>query len=219
MKLAHSYSAIKLFENCPLRYYRQRIIKDVQDKGGTASIYGERIHKALEDRLRDGSALPEEAAAYETLCQSIESNAERDQVFIEKELVLNENLEPTGWWDADAWLRSKLDVLVVKGPKAVVMDWKTGKRNPDQLQMQIFAVQTFKHFPDVQEVVTSLIWLKSNATDTTMYSRPQANELWGTIISRIRRIHEAEEHGVWPAKPSGLCPYCPAKHDCPSARI
>ena len=44
MKLAHSYSSIKLFENCPLRYYRQRIKKDVVDEGGEASKHGERIH-------------------------------------------------------------------------------------------------------------------------------------------------------------------------------
>ena len=219
MKLAHSYSAITLFENCPLRYYRQRVIKDVQDQGGAASIYGERIHKMLEDRLREGTPLPEEAANYESLCAAIEGNANKDQVFVEKELVLNENLEPTGWWDADAWLRSKLDVLVIKGSKAVVFDWKTGKKKPDQFQMKIFAAQTFKHYPDVEEVVTSLIWLKTNASSTAIYQRSHANELWEEIIGRIRRIYEAAEHDNWPARPSGLCPYCPARHDCSFARV
>jgi len=47
MKLSHSYSAIKLYENCPLRYFRQRIVKDVVDEGGEASKYGERIHEYL----------------------------------------------------------------------------------------------------------------------------------------------------------------------------
>ena len=44
MRLSHSYSSIKLFENCPLRYYRQRIKKEVVDEGGEASKHGERIH-------------------------------------------------------------------------------------------------------------------------------------------------------------------------------
>jgi RecB family exonuclease len=219
MKLAHSYSSIKLFENCPLRYYRQRILKDVQDQGGEASIYGERIHEALELRLRENKPLPPEAAQYEDLCVSIERNLRNNKLYLEKELVLDENLEPTGWWDPDAWLRSKLDVLIDKGDKAVVFDWKTGRKRADQFQMEIFAVQVFKHFPDVQEVLTSLIWLKDGSSTTHFYSRAHTNELWAEIIGRIRRIYAAAETDVWPARPSGLCPYCPARHDCPHARF
>ena len=123
MRLSHSYSSIKLFENCPLRYYRQRIVKDVSDPGGEASKYGERIHALLESRLK-GSELDSEAEQYEPLCASVERLASRGSLHIEHELVLTENLTATGWWDADAWLRSKLDVLVIIGGDAVVMDWK-----------------------------------------------------------------------------------------------
>ena len=56
--LAHSYSSMKMFENCPQRYYRQRILKDIKDEGGEASMYGERIHEMLEHRLRDNTELP-----------------------------------------------------------------------------------------------------------------------------------------------------------------
>ena len=219
MKLAHSYSSIKLFENCPLRYYRQRIIKDVDDPGGEASLYGERVHEALELRLKESKPLPKELERHEPLCAAIVDNLRQNVIYVEKELTLNENLEPTGWWDSDAWLRSKLDVLIDKGDKAVVFDWKTGRKRADQFQMQIFAVQVFKHFPDVQEVLTSLLWLKDDSSTTHFYSRSQTNELWEEIISRIRRIYAAAEADIWPARPSGLCPYCPARHDCAHARL
>jgi hypothetical protein len=123
MKLSHSYSAIKLFENCPLRYYRQRIVKDVVDKGSDASKHGERIHAFLENRLK-GSDLPQEIERYEPLCAGVEKAARNGTLLIEHELVLTDELTPTGWWDADAWLRSKLDVLIVAGTSAVVLDWK-----------------------------------------------------------------------------------------------
>ena len=218
MKLAHSYSSIKLFENCPLRYYRQRIIKDVDDPGGEASLYGERVHEALELRLKEGKPLPKELEHHEPLCKVIADN-HRGVLHIEKELTLNENLEPTGWWDADAWLRSKLDVLIDRGHRAIVYDYKTGRKRADQFQMQVFAVQVFKHFPNVEEVLTSLLWLKDGSSTTHFYSRSQSNELWEEIISRIRRIHAAAEADIWPARPSGLCPYCPARHDCKYARV
>lgn len=214
MKLAHSYSSIKLYENCPLRYYRQRIIKDVQDEAGDASMYGDRIHKFLEARLKENTALPQEVERYELLANAFQQLAVDGKLYVEHELVLSENLLPTGWWSPDAWLRSKLDILIVKGSTAVVADWKTGKRRPDFFQMEMFAVQVFKHFPDVESVRTSLVWLKDLKMDTETYHRAQANEIWVDIMKRIKRIYTSLENDAWPAKPSGLCSYCPARHDC-----
>lgn len=218
MRLSHSYSSIKQFENCPYRYFRQRIIKDVKDEGGEASRYGERIHTFLEQRLK-GADLPTEIKNYEPLCQSVEALATGGELHIEKELVLTEELKPTGWWDADAWLRSKLDILVLKGGDAVVMDWKTGKRNPDFFQMQMFAAQTFKHFPEVQRVKTSLVWLKDMKMDTEVYLREDMSGIWSDVLSRIRRIHDALESDNWPCRPSGLCRFCPVRHDCEQAKV
>ena len=219
MKLSHSYSAIKLYENCPYRYFRQRITKDVVDEGGEASKHGERIHEYLEHRLKSNKMLPQEIAHYEPLCKSVENIAESGELFIEHELVLTENLTATGWWESDAWLRSKLDILVINGDLAVVMDWKTGKRNADQFQMRLFAAQVFKHFPDVQKVKTSLVWLKTMEMDTETYYRTEVNELWADIMKRIQRIYTSLNHDNWPTKPSGLCRFCPARHDCDDARV
>jgi hypothetical protein len=220
MKLAHSYSALKQFEDCPQRYYRQRIVRDVVDTGGTASIYGDRIHKQIEARLKDKTPLPDESLNLEGLCRSLEEAAGNCEILTEKELVLNDHLEPTGWWDADAWLRSKLDVLVVNGSRAIVIDWKTGKRRPDFFQMELFAVQVFKHYPEVNEVITTLVWLKDKSVDTERYTRdPDANRIWADVLGKIRRIHDAAEAEVWPAKPSWLCDYCPAQSSCAWARI
>jgi len=219
MKRSHSYSSIKLYENCPLRYLRQRIIKEVVDEGGEASKHGERIHAFLENRLKADTLLPQEVAQYEPLCTMVERLARGGELHIEKELVLTENLTPTGWWDSDAWLRSKLDVLVINGTDAIVMDWKTGKRKPDFFQMQLFAAQVFKHFPEVQRVKTILVWLKILEMDSENYNRLNINEVWAEVMKRIQRIHISLEHDNWPAKPSGLCRYCPCRHDCDFARV
>ena len=219
MKLSHSYSSIKLYENCPYRYFRQRVVKDVVDEGGEASKYGERIHEYLEHRLKSNKLLPQDVAHYEPLCASVEKIAQDGQLLIEHELVLTNNLTPTGWWDADAWLRSKLDILVINGELANVMDWKTGKRNADQFQMQLFAAQVFKHYPEVQTVKTSLVWLKTMEMDTETYHRKQMHDLWADVMKRIQRIYTSLEHDNWPMRPSGLCRFCPARHDCVSARV
>lgn len=126
-KLAHSYTALKQYENCPKRYYHQRITKEVVDQPGAATVHGERVHKQLEDALKGTAALPAETAALQPLCDTLRTYAEAEgaTLTIEQEYTLNSDLQPTGWFSPDAWLRFKLDALVLRpNGKAVVVDWK-----------------------------------------------------------------------------------------------
>lgn len=211
-KLAHSHSAIKMFENCPKQYNHVRIRKDVKDSMGEAAMWGVRVHEELEARLRDKTPLPAESAKYEPYCAAFEATP--GELLVEQEITLNQDLNETGWWDADAWLRSKLDVAVLNGSKAVIADWKTGKHRPDFSQLDLFALMAFKKFPDVHHIKASFIWLKPQKMDSKVYTRVDAPALWNTLLGRIRRIEEAAEHDNWPARPSGLCPWCPAKGIC-----
>lgn len=218
-KLAHSYSSIKMFENCPKNYFHQRIEKSVRDPGNAVTAYGERIHKSLELRISDNEALDRESSRYEPLIASIEKLAlGADALTVEEEMTLNDKLEPTGWWDADAWLRSKIDVLVRDGAKAYMFDWKTGKRKPDFDQLEMFAVQVFKHYPQVEQIKTTFVWLKEMKLDSETFTRAQEPAIWEKILTKITRIEGALETGNWPAKPSGLCNWCPCKSFCEYAK-
>ena len=207
-----------MYENCPKRYYHQRIRKEVQDKGSDATIYGERIHEALEHRLESKVNLPKESEGYEVLCRGIEKTARGGTLLVEQKLTLSEDLTPTGWWDGDAWVRSILDVLVLHNDTAVVMDWKTGKRRPDFTQLELFALQVFSHFPDIDKVKSSFLWLKDMQMDSKIYYRDELGSMWGSLLQRISRIEQSLAHDKWPPKPSGLCNYCPAKNICEYAQ-
>jgi len=216
VKITHSYSAFKQFENCPRQYEKQRITKEVKASFGEASIYGNRVHEQLDQRLR-GKPLPGETTKYEALCVAFENLP--GELHSEQEYTLTQQLVPTGWWDHDAWFRSKLDILVLNGPDAVVGDWKTGKHRPDLFQMELFALQVFKHHPEVTNVTTSLIWLQDMRLDTETYRLKNIPALWEKFHNKVQRIEHAVEIGAFPAKPSGLCPWCPAKNICDVARI
>lgn len=219
MKLAHSYSSIKMYENCPKRYYHQRITKEVQDQGSDATRYGERIHSDLENRLVNNKLLTPETEKYEVLCRAIEKMANGGELHAERQLCLNENLTPTSWWAEDAWLRSILDVLILHDDNAVVMDWKTGKRRPDFTQLQLFALQVFKHFPEIKSVKSCFVWLQDMSMDAEVFTVDKTNLMWADMLARIERIHQSVEHENWPAKPSGLCRFCPAQNLCEYAKI
>lgn len=209
VKLTHSFSSIKMFENCPLQYYEVRVAKSVVNTGGEATKWGERVHKHLEDRLKDGVALPPESQSSEAICVAMEQLAAGGELLVEQEATLNQSLQPTGWWSPDAWLRSKLDVNIIKGPWAAVFDWKTGKRRPDFSQLELFALQVFVHHPQVQTVHSKFLWIKEGKSDAEVYKRDQMPILWEKLLTRIKRIEKAAETNTWPAKPSGLCPWCP----------
>jgi hypothetical protein len=203
-----------MYENCPLRYYRQRIKKDVVDKGGPASIAGERQHKQLEDRLRSGTPLPDETKQMESVCKSLLKK--NWTIHPELELAVNDKLKPTGWWDADAWLRAKVDVVVLNSDetKAIVLDWKTGKRRPDPFQLEISAAMVFAHYKTVQEVDASFVWIKDRATDRINVVRKEQKQIWLRILNKVQRIEISLKEDVWQPKPSGLCPWCPARETC-----
>lgn len=211
-KLSHSFSAIKLFENCPKRYFHQRIEKSVKDEGGVASKHGERVHKALEDRLKDGVPLPPELQKHEAAMRVVES-APGNQ-YTEIELTLTKDFEPTGWFDDGAWLRSKLDQLTINGKVALVQDWKTGKRKPDPFQLELFAFQVFMHYPEVEVVLASFVWLMDEKVDSHRFTRADMPALTAELMGRIRRIEQAHANDNWPARPSGLCGYCPCQSFC-----
>ena len=215
-QFSHSYSSLKMYENCPYRYYRQKVVTDVQDVQGEAAAYGEAIHKALELRLRDKTPLPDHLAKFESVCHMIEQKP--GVLELEREMTLTESLTPTTWFAKDAWLRSKLDVLVVDGDKATILDWKTGKRRPDPEQLDIFAVQVFQHFPEVTVANTALVWLKDMAVDKFSRRREDAPEIWERVLSKVARIKASDETGKWVVRPSGLCPWCPLHGKCPATK-
>ena len=218
--LTHSYSSLKMFENCPKRYYHQRITKEVKDIGGTAMVYGENVHKALEDRLRSSTALPAHLTALEPLCATVEKNVRESngELLVEEEMTLTDSFTPTGWWDSDAWFRSKIDVLSITGGLATTIDWKTGKVRPDFTQLDLFALQTFIHKPQVDKIVSTFVWTKYDRLDNKVYKRDDVPDLLTGLTSKTKRIEQAVEADVWPAKPSGLCGWCPCKSFCTYAR-
>jgi len=76
----------------------------------------------------------------------------------------------------------------------------------------------FAHYPEVNTVTSSFIWTRDNAMDRETYSRADAPVLWDKMLTKINRIEQSLEHDNWPAKPSGLCGWCPCKNFCEYAR-
>lgn len=225
-----SYSMLEAFEQCPRKAYHRYILKEKGPE--TAEQFkGNTFDKAVEARIRDGVALPEEHRQYEPLAASIAELAKADvQVYTQMKIGIGRDFQVRSFFAPDVWGRGVLDVALVSRRKiipgqvsepnrAVIADWKTGKNNEGKawsnngLQLKIFTLLLFKFFPGVEKVTAFNIWLKSNEFGKPyVFTRENQAQLWREVLLRIMAMEKAFAPGAVPIEtPGPLCQYCPVK--------
>ncbi len=125
---------------------------------------------------------------------------------------------PCDWFADDVYVRSIADVLIVNGKDAWIGDYKTGKVKDDPTQLQLFAWMVFTHFPEVETVTATYLWLLKGEITSLRFTRQMKDALWGSLNSRLERVQQAVDMGVFPAKPTALCGWCAAQNICPDAK-
>ena len=163
--------------------------------------------------MRDGKKLPSDMIRLEPLCAKILSvpNAE---ITAEQKIALTPNLKETTYFAKNVWLRGVIDLSIIRGTTARVIDYKTGKRKVDPTQLKLFAAMLFAIRPNLKRVKTSFWWLKTRETDHDEFTVDEAPLIWQEMEPRVSRMHLAYEVDEWPKRQSGLCRgWCPVK-DC-----
>lgn len=214
-----SYSRLSTFEQCPAKFDYLHVTKSVRDEGSEHSLYGDRVHKALEEYGKTKAApagAEKEVARFLPLVDTI-LKQNGDKLF-EYQMAIRRDKSPCGWFDNDVWLRSIADVLVIDDPTAFVFDWKTGKVRENPTQLKLFAAMVMSHLP-VNTVKTCYVWLQYEQVTMDTYHRADLPAIWSSLEPRLDYVQDTIEHGVFKTKPSGLCPWCPAKGVCPDARL
>lgn len=218
-KKPHSHSSLGTFRQCEHRYHEVRVLKNFTDSTNEAAEFGSEQHDLAENALEQENHLEGEmGVALEFVRKFTGLKA------AERELGITKKLEPTGFYDDDCWFRGKIDVTVLNGDKAIIIDYKTGKRRlpygvkgafkPDEGQMMAYALMTFLHHPEIQNIDAYLYWTHANhAPDRYRYSRQLDGARMVEYIRRDpKRIEKREKSGQWEIKPSGLCNgWCPVE--------
>ena len=211
MALAHSYSSIKDFEGCPRRYHEVRILKKFKSKDTEATLYGTAVHKAFEDYIKDGAALP---GAFEAYRQFVEPLAQLDaDIHCEEKMGIRADFSPCGFFDSDVWFRGIPDYLAISrsGKVARVADYKTGKssRYADTAQLELMAAMVFIHHPTVEKVKGALLFVVVGDIIKAEYTRDQLPTILSKWAGRAGAIENALEVNVWNPRSSALCKFCP----------
>lgn len=212
---AWSFTSYQAYLTCPKRYYLTRVAKTIKEPETEVLRWGKQVHKAMEDRVKDGAPLPEGMTQWEKYARWTASIGGTVQT--EQQIALNAQLEPVDYWSKQAWCRGVLDLTITGDRVAIVCDYKTGKIRSDSDQLKLFAGFTFATQPQVDVVHTAYIWLNHDKVTGERYDRSQLDNIWQTFKPAIERIESSYASGDWPARPSGLCRnWCPVpKSLCP----
>ena len=216
MTVAWSYSVLDSFETCPRRHYLIKVAKKVTEQQNEQMLHGNRVHRALEHRLKERLPLDRHMEHYEPFAQRVERSAVGGRLLTEQKLAINENFQACTYFAKDVWVRVITDFTILKGRHGFIGDWKTGNPNPESAQLRLSAAVTFAHNREIETITNSFIWLKTGTVTKETFKRSDVAEIWQGFMPRIRRLEIAFEKNEWPARPSGLCKkHCPVgKANC-----
>jgi len=210
-----SFSRIKAFETCPKQFYHVNVLKQFPFQETEAMRYGTEFHKAAEDFIRDGTPVPERFAFARPVLESLA--AKPGDKLCEQKLGLTAELEPCEFFAKDVWFRGIVDLLIIDGEDAWIVDYKTGKsaRYAEKGQLELMALSVFRHFPQVKNIRAALMFVIANDFVKAKYEKSGQKDLWKKWLSNYDSMDKAFDTGVWNPKPSGLCKrHCPVT-ECP----
>jgi len=215
-KKSWSISALKSFESCPRKHYEMNVQKNFQDKPSDVMAWGNDVHKAFENFLRDGKRPPIGMRQYTPMLEALADQP--GEKLIEQKLALSEVFSPTTWFARNVWVRTIIDYAVVNGAKAVIVDIKTGKVREDYDQLALMAAVMFNHVEELEQITAMFIWTQeewpANISKVT-YTREELPQLWERFMKREEIYQDAHRNTDFPPKPSGLCRNWCAVSTCP----
>lgn len=217
---AWSISRVHVFEQCKFRAKLQMVDRIPEPErplppGKTehANDRGTRVHTGAELYVQGkGDMLPEMSKHFRPHFEALRRLYKEGKVTLEGEWGMNRAWEPSDWKGKDTWHRSKLDGMVhLSKREAVVIDYKTGRKFGNEVkhseQTQIYALNSFLRYPDLDLIHTELWYLDVDELTQVSYMRHQALRF---KANWDRRGNAMTTETVFKPNPNIYsCQYCP----------
>jgi PD-(D/E)XK nuclease superfamily len=214
IKYTWSYSSLDLYKQCPHKYYRLRVKKDVVDPNSDQKNYGTEFHLSAEEFIRDGKPLPKK---FEFAYEPLELLRKRKGKHLcENKLGLTRSLQPCDFFSKDVWWRGIVDLIILQDDVAYVVDYKTGRTSKyaDTKQLEIMSLAVFKHYPQIKKIKAGLLFVVANDFIKADYEQKDSAIYWQGWIENTNRLEKSIELDVWNPRPNFTCKsWCPVK-DC-----
>lgn len=205
-----SYSHIKAFEQCPKQFYHAKHLNQYPFTETQHTKYGKDMHTAAELYVRDGKELH---SRFQYLKAPLDALLrKKGKFFTELKLGITTDLEPCSYWHKDIWIRGIIDLLIISGSSAFVVDYKSSMKTQyaEKDQLELMALLTFASYPEVEVVKGGLLYPRVNELIKAEYHKKDKGKLWSEWIRRNDRMKEAYKLDTWATRESGLCrAHCP----------
>jgi hypothetical protein len=209
MNYTWSFSSLKDFVNCPKQYQEIKVLKRFTKFPTEQMRYGTEVHKACEDYVGEGVPLAENYKRFQPVLDSLV--AIPGTKYPEYRMALDKDKQMSAYGKG-YWVRGIVDLLIVDGDHAFLVDYKTGSnRYPDPKQLKLMALMTFAHFPEVNKVKAGLLFVMHESFMDEEYTRDQIPKLWSYFENDLERLSLSYENDTWQANPTPLCGWCPVR--------
>lgn len=207
MNYTWSFSSLKDYVNCPRQYHEIKVLKRFEKSVTPQMTYGSEVHKALEDYVGEGKPL---AKNYERFKPVLDALVDIPGTkYPEFKMALDKDRQPCQYGKG-YWVRGIVDLLIVDGDSAFIVDYKTGSnRYPDPKQLKLMALMTFAHFPEVRKVKAGLLFVMHDSFMSEEYDRDSIESIWGYFTPDLERLTMSFETDQWIPNPTPLCGWCP----------
>lgn len=209
-----TYSKIKNFETCARRYHEVDILK-LYEMDTVELDRGNRMHKAMHDRVLKRIELPLEFGYMEKWAKKLTTIVDPQQIIqCELKLAISRTLDGVAYYDKRVWIRAVIDYIIMVpdtiGYFAHVVDYKTGKPKDDDTQLIINAAAVFANNSMINSIRTTFLWTEYDDTRHFIIERKDLAGLWPDIVTRINKVEQAHKNNDFPETKCGLCrDYCP----------
>ena len=201
-----SFSSMNTYFTCAKQYKLTYVTPVIPYQETDATRWGTEVHLALEEYCRDGKPLADKFLPFKPYADKV--MALPGEHFFEREMAIGTSFQQVSFDEPSAVLRGIIDVLVVNGDKALVADWKTGKVREDSDRLKLFALFVMTHYPEVNSVTTTYVWLAHKKTTKVTYTRDDLPGIIEHFMVKVNKIKSSYEMDRWIPKTSGLCAWC-----------
>ena len=217
---AWSYSTYNAFQRCPRRVYMEKVLKEPQPplqipegKDEHPMLRGSRVHEAAEAYMKEDVDLIPELMQFAENFEVMRELQQCENVdfAIEEDWAYTVDWIPTGWTSEDAWLRMKVDCMIIRDEEAILIDYKTGRRHGNEIshmtQAQLYQLGAFIRFPELEHITVEFWYTDVGELtqadfkrDFGMQFKPLFTQKGLSITNEVR----------FDAKPAAYtCKYCP----------
>lgn len=213
---AWSHSALSSFETCPKRYWHLSVAKDVKEVKSEMQDWGQEVHTAMQKYFQKGTPLPLGMRQYESLIEPLAKLP--GHPVVEQKLALDVDFQPCAWFADRVWVRAVIDAAFIKGSRAILVDWKTGRRKDDDDQLALSAGVMFAQVKELETIDSAFCWLQERPAEAyvrSTFTRGEVPAIWDRFLRRVEAYQEAHRTTNFPPQPGPFCrKYCPVK-SCP----